>query len=133
VAAVVNVMLRCDVLVVQPGPTEPSKVLPNGLYFHYDSGMTGEIGEQAEFDNAHVTADVEIDPWVDAPLHDGRFLDNRSVAELNRPRLERALRRWEAAVGKPISEVESLPYPSLVDRYGFRPGGEPDPDGGDLL
>ena len=33
---------------------------------------------------------------------------------------------WEAAMAKPISEVESA-YPDLVDRYGFRSGGEPDP------
>jgi hypothetical protein len=123
-----GIMLVCAVTVVQDDAHRLSDTIQDGLYFHYDSGLSGLVGELAQFDSAFARVDVEIEPWVDAPLHGGKFLDNRAAASLNRPRLEQALRRWEAEVGKPISNVTSVVYGAFVDRYGFRPGGQPDPE-----
>jgi hypothetical protein len=100
-SALTSFTLRCDVLVQEEGEVE---TLQNGLYLHYDSGLETVVGEQIKFGSAYASAAAEVDPWVDAPLHGGRYLDNRTTAALNRPRLER-----------------------FIDRYGFRPGGEPDP------
>jgi hypothetical protein len=122
--ALTSLTLRCDVRVQHQG--SDAEILQNGLYFHYDSGVQTVIGQLVKLDSPFVTVAVEVDPWLDAPLHGGRFLDNRIIAALNRPHLERALRRWEADLGVPISEASSVPYPALIDRYGFRPGGEPD-------
>jgi hypothetical protein len=123
-AGLSRVLLACGVK-VEGDRTEPT-LLSEGIYFHYNSGLSPTVGEPVTFDSPYVTVSAEVDPWLDAPYQGGRFVDNRTVADLNRPRLERALRSWEAAMGKPISEVESA-YPDLVDRYGFRSGGEPDP------
>ncbi len=122
-AGLSRVLLACGVK-VESDRTEHT-LLWEGIYFHFNSGLSATVGEPVTFDPSYVTVSAEVDPWLDAPYHDGRFVDNRTVADLNRPRLERALRSWEAAMGKPISDVESA-YPDLVDRYGFRPGGEPD-------
>jgi hypothetical protein len=122
-AGLSRVLLGCGV--AAEGDRKERTLLSDGLYFHYDSGLSSRVGEPLTFDSAHVSVSVEVDPWLDAPLHGGRVLDNRTIASLNRPRLERALRSWEGAVGKPISEVDSA-YPNLVDRYGFRAGNEPD-------
>ncbi|MDQ6901334.1 MAG: hypothetical protein M3072_17865 [Candidatus Dormibacteraeota bacterium] len=123
-SALTSFTLSCDVLVQEE---RELVTLPNGLDLHYHSGLHTLIGDPVRFGAAYVSVAAEVDPWLDAPLHGGRFLDNRITAALNRPRLERALRRWESAFGRTISEISSVPYPALVDRYGFRPGGEPDP------
>jgi hypothetical protein len=123
-SALTSFTLRCDVLVQEEGDVA---TLQNGLYLHYGSGLTTVVGEQVKFGSRYVSAATEVDPWLDAPLHGGRFLDNRITAAINRPRLERALRRWESALGRPISEASSVPYPAFIYPYGFRPGGEPDP------
>jgi hypothetical protein len=123
-AGLSSVLLVCSIAV--EGDRAERLVLPDALYFHYNSGLSSRVGQPMSFDSAHVTVTAEVDPWVDAPLQGGRFLDNRTIAALNRPRLERALRNWEAAIGKPIDELDSA-YPDFIDRYGFRPGGEPDP------
>jgi hypothetical protein len=115
------------VYTVTVNQAEQSVPVSSGLYFHYDSDLPDVVGQPATSRSAFARVDVEVDPWLDAPLHGGRFLDNRAIAALNRPRLERALRRWEAAMGKPIDHATSVPYPAFIDRYGFRPGGEPDP------
>ena len=122
--ALTSFTLRCDVLVQEKGNVA---TLQNAMYLHYESGLQTVVGEQVRFGSAYVSVAVEVDPWLDAPLHGGRFLDNRITAALNRPRLERALRRWEAALGQQLSEPSSVPYPTFIDRHGFRPGGEPDP------
>jgi hypothetical protein len=122
-----SIMLVYTVTVIHAGPDEDSKPLSDGLYFHYDSDLSGVVGDLATSNSAFARVDSEVDPWLDAPLHGGRFLDNRGTAAVNRPRLEKALRRWESAMGKPIDHVTSVPYQNYVDRYGFRPGGEPDP------
>jgi hypothetical protein len=120
-----RVMLTCGVTLQLPdGET---RELPDSLHFHYDTGLPSTVGEPAKSTSASATVGVEVDPWLDAPWNLRARIDNRSVAALNRPRFEQALRKWETAIGKPISEVSSVPYPDLIDRYGFRPGGGPDP------
>jgi hypothetical protein len=122
-----RIMLICAVRV--DGDDEQQRaLLSDAIYFQYDSGLSSVAEEPAQFDSAYVSVSTEVDPWLDVPLQGGRFLDNRAVASVNRTRLERALRSWEAAMGRPITEVDSNGYPSFVDRYGFRPGGQPDPE-----
>jgi len=116
-----RVMLTCNVTLQLPdGET---RELPDSLHFHYDTGLPSTVGEPAKSKSVSATVGVEVDPWLDAPWNLRGRIDNRSVAALNRPRLEQALRNWEAAIGRPISEVSSVPYPDLVDRYGFQAGG----------
>jgi hypothetical protein len=121
-AGLSRVLVACGVR-VEGDRTEPT-LLSDALYFHYNSGLSAEDGEPVTFDTPYVMVSADVDPWLDAPWREGRYVDNRTIASLNRPRLERALRSWEAAVGKPISEVDSS-YPEFIDRYGFRPGGWP--------
>ncbi|MBJ7596638.1 MAG: hypothetical protein DLM67_00430 [Candidatus Nephthysia bennettiae] len=126
-AVLSSAILTYTVTVRQTDAENNSKTLTGGLFFYYDSGLSGLVGQPAASDGAFARVDVEVDPWLDTPIHGGKFLDNRTIAALNRPRLENALRRWETATGKPIDHQTSVPYPALVDRYGFRAGGEPDP------
>ncbi len=122
-----SIMLVYTVTVIQAGAEQGSVPVSGGLYFHFDSDLPSVVGESATSQSAFARVDVEVDPWLDAPLHGGKFLDNRATAAINRPRLESALRRWEAATGKPIDHVTSVTYAPFIGRYGFRPGGEPDP------
>ena len=126
-AVLSSIMLVYTVTVNQADSEQQLVSVSSGLYFHYDSDLPDVVGQSATSHSAFARVDVEVDPWLDAPLHGGKFLDNRAIAALNRPRLERALRRWEAAMGKPIDNATSVPYQSFIDRYGFRPGGDPDP------
>ena len=103
-------------------PNGRVRELPDSLHFQYDSDLPSAIGEPAIPRSPTAIVAVEVDPWLDAPWNLRGRVDNRDVAALNRPRLEQALRKWESAVGSSISEVSSVPYPDLVDRYGFRPG-----------
>lgn len=119
-----RVMLACGVKLTSAGGDGQSVGMPDGLYVHYQSGLNGLIGEPTDFDPAYVRVDVEVDPWLDATLHDGRVFDNRPTAALNRPRLEDALRRLEERFGRPINYVTSNAFPTLVDRYGFKSGVE---------
>lgn len=122
-----GITVGCSVMVLHPGRDHSIAEFFNGMYFHYHSGADLLEDDTGMLGPAYVTVSAQADPWLDAPLHDGRFQDNRAIAALNRPRLEEALRRWEAAVGKPISDIWSVSFPNLVYRYGFRPGGTPDP------
>jgi hypothetical protein len=78
--------------------------------------------EGARVEDASVRFCVAIDPWLPEARDPvtGASRPNHELAARNAPRLETALRRWEAATGRPITDVTSGMYAGYVAQYGFR-------------
>ncbi len=119
-----QLMIDCT-LHVRLDSTGKAVAVPRGLLFWYvPNGLLD--GSETPTWQVYVTA--EADPWLDHTFLVADERDNRAIAQLNRPLLERALREWECGMGSPISEWDSSPYRDYICRYGFRGEDEPCPE-----
>jgi hypothetical protein len=85
--------------------------LSDALHFCYDSGLEWDAASKACFQDPFVGVTVNSERWIVGSDHGARH---------NRPRLEQALRGWEAATARPIADWESPVAPHQISRYGFQ-------------
>lgn len=119
-----KLLVHCDVVIEPADDRDEPIVVPGAGRFGYESGLeTGDTGWPT-FRRPVARVSSWLDVWLDV-THDpegpgaGRDVDNRALGRRNRPRLESALRRWEAAMAKPITHFVSPLYPDRVGRYGY--------------
>jgi hypothetical protein len=119
---ITRLTLSCSAIIVRAD--RKPLILPAGARFYYDSVVDFNLGERVEVVDSSVGFCVNIDPWLDVTLEPGSYQgrDNQSVSQLNRPRLEHALRDWEALMGRSIVETTSGLYRARLHRYGFTAG-----------
>jgi len=128
------VFLHCDVQVFKPFVVDtrftpprvteagsPAVRVPRAAVFYLGFVLEhNEAGLLTAVDGS-MSVDTSIDVWVPRTrdLAEGQWQDNTTYATYNQPRLDRALRKWEELVGKPITECHSRYYRDQIARYGF--------------
>ena len=115
-----RLIVHCDVILEPPDELGEPIVVPGAGRFGYESGLqVGDTGWPT-FRPPVARVSSWLDVWLDVTHgEDGRDVDNRALAARNRPRLESALRRWEAAMARPIARYTSPRYPARIGRYGY--------------
>lgn len=117
--------VRCDVVAMPASDQEEPFLVPSGGYFNYgiergDDGLPVFSGPVVNIGTAvELWLDVAHDLAANGQEADEPGYDNRAIGRRNRPRLEQALRQWEASMAKPITQVKSNWAPDEIGRYGF--------------
>lgn len=117
-----KMIVHCDVVIEPADDDAEPIVVPGAGRLGYESGI--EVGETGwpTFRRPLARVSSWLDVWLDVthdPEGPAGDIDNHALAHRNRPRLEGALRRWEASMARPIGHWTSPQYPDRVVRYGY--------------
>lgn len=126
-----TIFIDCDLHV---SIEEPKDIINGNIsnYFRIPKAATfyfGLVMEPSEEDeevlistDSSISFETSTDIWVERTLDQQsiHWQDNHFYAVKNQPLLEKALKKWETLVGKPICEWNSRYYSDQIFRYGFK-------------